>query len=82
MSAVQARFYVSQLSRFSYDTGSVQVVLQAVSRGEHNKSWAAATPSGQVTMTVKNPSAASWFTERLGTEVSVTFSEAPAEDLC
>ncbi len=80
MPAVQARFYVSQLSRFAYDTGSVQVTLQAVSRGEHNKSWAAATPSGQIVMTIKNPSAASWFTERLGTEVAVMFSEAPAGD--
>jgi hypothetical protein len=81
MSAVQARFYVSGLSRFAYDTSSVQVTLQAVSRGEHNKSWAAATPAGQITMTIKNPSAASWFTDRLGQEVSITFAEAPDDEL-
>lgn len=81
MSAVQARFYVSGLSRFAYDTSSVEVTLQAVSRGEHNKSWAAATPSGQVKMTIKNPSAASWFTERLGKEVAVTFAEAAEDEL-
>jgi hypothetical protein len=81
MSAVQARFYVSGLARFAYDTSSVQVTLQAVGRGEHNKSWAAATPSGEIKMTIKNPSAASWFTERLGKEVSLVFTEAPPDAL-
>lgn len=77
MAAVQARFYVSGYERFSYDPSQTQVKLQAVSRGEHNKSWAAATPSGQITMTIKNGSAAEWFTERLGKEVAITFTEAP-----
>jgi hypothetical protein len=77
MSAVEARFYVSGYERFSYDASATQVKLQAVTRGEHNRSWASATPSGTLTMTIRNESAASWFTERLGKEVSVVFSEAP-----
>jgi hypothetical protein len=79
MSAVEARFYVSGYERFAYDPSSTQVKLQAVSRGEHNKTWAAATPNGAITMTVKNESAAAWFTERLGKEVSIVFSEAPED---
>lgn len=80
MAVVQARFYVAGYERFSYDAGSTLVKLQAVSRGEHNRDWAAATPSGQVTMTIKSASAASWFTERLGKEVSVVFTEVPDEE--
>lgn len=79
MPSVEARFYVSGYERFSYDPSSTQVKLQPVTRGEHNRSWAAATPSGSITMTIKNESAAAWFTERLGKEVSIIFSEAPDE---
>lgn len=77
MAAVEARFYVAGYECQSYNPDAVNVTLRAVSRGEHNKSWAAYTPSGEVKMTILNSSAASWFTERLGKEVSVTFTEAP-----
>lgn len=77
MSAVEARFYISGYQRNSYDPSATQVTLQAVSRGEHNKNWASATPSGQITMTIKNESAASWFVDKLGTEVAVHFSPVP-----
>jgi len=80
MSAVEARFYISGYERNSYDPESVTVKMQAVSRGEHNKGWARATPSGQVQMTIKNPGAADWFVNRLGEEVSVVFTPAPADD--
>lgn len=76
MSAVQARFYVSGYERNAYDPSVTTVKMQAVSRGEHNKNWAAATPSGQVQMTIRNESAAAWFVDRLGKEVSVTFRQA------
>ncbi len=77
--AVEARFYVSGYQMQAYDPEAVAVTLQAVSRGEHNKDWAKYTPSGQITMTIKNPGAASWFTERLGQEVAVTFAPAPPD---
>jgi hypothetical protein len=80
VSAVQARFYVSGYERNAYDPTVTIVKMQAVSRGEHNKNWAAATPNGQVSMTIRNESAASWFVDRLGKEVSLTFSEATTED--
>ena len=81
MAAVQARFYVAGYECQSYNPDAVNVTLRAVSRGEHNKSWAAYTPSVEVKMTILNSSAASWFTERLGKEVSVTFTEAPEGEL-
>ncbi len=77
--AVQARFYVSGYERSSYDPNVTTVKLQAVSRGVHNKTWAAATPSGQVQMTIRNDSAASWFVDRLGKEIAVQFTEAPED---
>lgn len=74
--SVEARFYVSGYQVQSYDKDAVQVTMQAVSRGEHNKNWAKYTPAGQVQMTIKNPGAADWFIERLGKEISVVFSPA------
>jgi hypothetical protein len=79
--AVEARFFVSGYERRSYDPEATEVTLIAVSRGEHNKNWARATPSGQIKMTIKNESAASWFVDKLGTEIAVRFTPAPAEDL-
>jgi hypothetical protein len=78
--AVEARFYVSGYERTAYDPDATTVKLVAVSRGEHNKNWARATPSGQITMTIKNESAASWFVSQLGAEIAVVFTPAPAED--
>ncbi len=78
--AVEARFYISGYQRFAYDTSATQVTLNAVSRGEFNKAWAAATPAGDIKMTIKNGSAASWFVDRLGQEISVVFTPAPEGD--
>ena len=77
--AVEARFFVSGYQRRAYDPDATEVTLTAVSRGEHNKSWARATPAGQITMTIKNESAASWFVGMLGAEVAVVFTPAPAD---
>lgn len=77
--AVLARFYVAEITRRSYDPGAVQVTLQAVGRGEENKAWASATPSGQITMAIKNGAAAAFFGDRLGKDVAITF-EATEDD--
>lgn len=74
--AVKARFYVSQVTSFAYNKEQVAVVLQAVARGEENRDWAAATPSGNIQMTVNNPTAATWFKDRLGAEVSILFADS------
>lgn len=74
--SVVARFYVSEITRRAYDPGAVQVTMQAVGRGEENKAWASATPSGQVTMAIKNGDAAAFFGDRLGKDVTIKFEAA------
>lgn len=75
--AVVARMYVAQTTRFAYNPGNLNVKLQAVSRGEENKTWATATPSGSVEMNIANPKAAEWFAARLGKDIAITFEDAP-----
>lgn len=74
---VQARFYVAKTTQHAYNPTQSEVTLQAVTRGKVNAEWAAATPSGQITMFVNNPAAAAWFTGRLGKEVAITFDDRP-----
>lgn len=75
--AVAARFYVSQITRMAYNPDHLQVALQASTRGPENKAWASATPAGNITLTVNNPAAATWFGDRLGKDVAMTFDDAP-----
>ena len=78
--SVQARFFVQSITRHAYNPGAGQVVMSAAARGPENKTWAAATPSGNITMTIGNPAAMSWFDERLGKEVAIQFTDAPASE--
>lgn len=70
---VSARFYVSEVIHRAYDPGAAQVKLQATTRGDENKAWATATPSGTIDMAIRNPDAAAFFTARLGQDVALTF---------
>lgn len=76
---VLARFFVSTVTRRAAgNTWGVE--LQAVSRGDHNKSWAHYTPAGSVTMSIHPDSeAGKWFNDMLGKEVEITFTAAPAD---
>jgi hypothetical protein len=74
--SVKARFYVSEITRRAFNPDHIQVTLQAAGRGEENKDWAAATPAGQISMTINNPAAASFFGDRLGKDVTLTFEAA------
>jgi hypothetical protein len=77
MPGVAARFYVAEITQSAYGPkGAAAVKLQAVSRGDQNKDWASATPSGTITMQINNAPAAQWFFDRLGEDVSVTFEAA------
>ena len=78
--SVQARFFVQTITRHAYNPGAGQVALSAVARGPENKTWAAATPAGNITMTIGNPDALRWFDERLGKEVAISFVDAPAAE--
>lgn len=79
---VGARFYVQSVTRLASGTRAegyaqpapnIQVVMWPVTRGEENKQWASATPSGKIELTIGNPEAAAWFESMLGQDVAVTF---------
>jgi len=70
---VRAKFYVAEIAQ---TTWGGRVKLQVVSRGEDNKSWASATPSGQIEMTIRNEVALAEFIAP-GEEFYVDFSPAP-----
>lgn len=59
---VRAKFYVHSITRYN-SGGSVQ--LNAVVRGNENKSWSSATPSGQLAMSILNESALKVFEDAL-----------------
>jgi hypothetical protein len=74
--AVRAKFYVHALSRQAWDPDALKVTLSVVTRGEENRDWAAATPSGTIEMMIKNSGAAAQFAEALGKEFDVLFTVA------
>lgn len=67
---VRAKFFVSSTTPAAGATAAV-VTLGAVCRGVENAMWSQATPSGQITMTVKNDPAFEQFEQ--GEEYEVTF---------
>jgi hypothetical protein len=71
--AVTARFYVSEVTHRAYNPAAAQVKLQATTRGDENKGWATATPSGSIDMAIQNPDAAAFFAARLGQDIAITF---------
>ncbi len=73
--AVIARFYIAEVTRFAYQPDNRIVKLRPSTKGEANKAWAAATPSGELSMTIGNPKAAEWFSDRLGQDVEITFND-------
>lgn len=77
---INARFFVTEVTKYG-TTDNVTVKLRAAVRGsEDNKDWAKYTPSGELTMSVNNPTAAAWFEERLGRDVAIAFSDIPTEE--
>jgi hypothetical protein len=78
--AVRAKFYVRGITRQAYNPAALEVTLSPVTRGESNKEWSAATPSGEIKMTITNPPAADYFGERLGKELYVDFTEVPEDE--
>ncbi len=68
---VRAKFKVHNV--VPNDTGGGNVSLGAVV-GPGNESWAAASPSGNLSMHIANPAAFAFF--KLGEEVYIDFSSA------
>lgn len=73
--SVKAKFYIKSISAYAVGNGSV--ALAPATRGAENASWAAATPSGSIEMTINNTSAWDWFRDNLGREVYIDFTLAP-----
>lgn len=69
--SVIARFFVSEVTRRAYNPDAAEITLNVASRGEENKVWAAATPSGTIKMNVLNALAVEAF--EIGKEYKVTF---------
>ena len=76
---INARFHVAEVTRFAYNPDNRVIKLRPSTKGEQNKAWAAATPSGEITMTVNNPVASQWFEDRLGDDIALTFADLPDE---
>jgi len=80
---VTARFYVQQVTKqavggYSDPAPWGVVTLCPANRGEENKAWASATPSGRIEMTVKSGPAWQWFFDRVGGgDIAITFDDAP-----
>jgi len=73
--SVRAKFVVQKIERYSYSPGSARIGLTPVTSGsEENKAFWEATPSGEITMMVKNPNAV--FEFELGKAYYVDFTPA------
>lgn len=78
--AVSARFWVDEITTRAYNPDHAVVVLQPTCRGEGNKAWAEATPSGRIELSITNPAAAAWFKARQGRDVAITFDDVSDDD--
>lgn len=59
MPDVRAKFYVTEITRFPgpIDSSGGRVICAPVSRGAVNRSFASATPTGRIELTITNPAA-------------------------
>ncbi len=69
--SVTARFFVAETTRYAYNADATKVILSPATRGEENKQWAAATPSGRIEMTINNGAASDQFVPKA--EFLITF---------
>jgi hypothetical protein len=78
--SVRAKFYVSAIKRYTYGD-QISVEMQAVTRkDEDNKQWAAATPVGQINLSINNRDAWPFFLEAFekGQDIYLDFNVADA----
>lgn len=71
--AVRAKFYVQSVKYTASDSAVIE--MSPVCRGEDNKEWSKYTPSGLLSMTIKNELATAQFTP--GNEFYLDFTPAP-----
>lgn len=75
--SVRAKMYVAEKTEYAANNG--KVVLRAVARGDHNATWAAATPTGTMELNINNRPA--FDALKIGAEYLVTFEEAAPPEL-
>lgn len=71
---VVAKFYTSEITKRAYNPDHREITLAAVTRGEENREWAAATPNGSIKLTINNEKAAAFFDD-FGVDYLVTFEK-------
>lgn len=72
---VRAKMYLEEIATTSWGK---RVKFRVVTRGEDNKVWSAATPTGEMAFTIKNEKAASRFSDTdVGREFFVDISPVP-----
>lgn len=82
---VRAKFYISEIT-MQPGQGGGRVKMGAVSRGTRNADWAAATPSGEISMFINNPKAFEQFlamveqNQKTGRAPEIYVDFAAAED--
>lgn len=72
MSDVRAKFFVSEVVRSAH--GGNRVIMSPATRGAVNASFASATPSGRIELTVQNEAAFVVYAENVGREFYVDFT--------
>lgn len=78
--AISARFFIYEITRTPSASGRVGVVkLRPAYAAGANRQWAAATPSGEMWMTVNNPAAFEEFEAAMdaGDDLHITFERHP-----
>ena len=74
--AVNARFYVKELTKSAAGAGNLQVTLAAVTRSTpDNVDWSKFTPSGEIRLFVTQEGAQEFFERRLGQDIAITFAD-------
>lgn len=72
---ITARFFVHEMTRTAYNPAHAAITLKPAYRGQENKAWAEATPSGEIKMQVNNVAAVDQFDQwfREGKDIAITF---------
>jgi hypothetical protein len=77
--SVRAKFYITTIEPYHGGKGGGTVKLRPVYSADpahENKTFWDATPTGEISMQINNPSAFDFFTAKIGKEFYVDFSEA------
>jgi hypothetical protein len=74
MADVRAKMFVAEVGQTTYGG---KLVMRPVTRGDDNKAWSQATPSGELTLTIRNELAMERF--RVGDEWFLDFTKVPDE---